>query len=95
MAETLTQVRQAPERCLQCPAFNRVLLVREAANGGADLATALQPMGSTCWRPAVRWPKSMNLITNSFCGIPICLRPKKRPRSANCFGNARDCRSLF
>src|SRR5476651_203564 len=45
MAEDPIQVRQIPERCLECPAFNRVLLVREAADGGADLATALQPMG--------------------------------------------------
>ncbi len=45
MSEDANQIRQVPERCLQCIAFNRVLLIRETADGGADLATALQPLG--------------------------------------------------
>ena len=45
MADGPIDIREIPERCLQCPAFNRVLLVREGAEGGADVADALAPLG--------------------------------------------------
>lgn len=45
MVDVRGELREFPERCLHCPAFNRVLLVRDGSTDGADVAAALQPLG--------------------------------------------------